>query len=148
MNTDEARVIVKGNDSVSGFWLFIVSVLAVLTLIVVFVSSDVGWGKPTAQQLVNSVTSDGPEVVFTNGWENCGGSGGHQGGCFNPYTPDKIYVSPDLRYSLMKYIVLHETTHYEQFHAGRELNECEADEQAKEWGADISPSVYYDQCDN
>lgn len=74
----------------------------------------------------------GIEVVYTDS-PPC-----KQDGCagvFDPATPDRIYIRngtwhPDD-------LILHELAHVQQFRDGAPLDECEADEIAKSWGAEF-----------
>jgi len=146
MDEKTAKMLRASATSMSSVWLFSVGMLCGLFLFLSSVTPELGWGRPSAQELMTTaVGEDVPEIVFTNDWRNCGGSSGHQGGCFSPHTPDTIYVSPNLRYTVMKYVVLHELAHYEQFKNDVEINECDADAQARAWGADTSGSGY--KCD-
>jgi hypothetical protein len=147
MDEEIAAVLKKSGDSVAGVWLFIVGILAALVLFISFFAPTVGWGQPSAQQLVSAAAGkDAPTIVYTNDWRNCGGSSGHSGGCFSVRSPHTIYVSPDMRYPFMKYVVLHETGHFEQNKHGEKINECGADAYAKAHGADISASAYKKKC--
>ena len=143
MDERNKKLLEDSNGSMSSVWLFVVGMLCALFVFVNSIAPDLGWGQPSAEELMTSaIGEDIPTIIYTNDWRNCGGSSGHQGGCFSPYTADTIYISPNLRYVVLKYVVLHELAHYKQLQDGEEINECNADAQAKIWGADISGSGY------
>lgn len=75
-------------------------------------------------------------VVFTDDERNCGAQlGGLTGGCFNPATPDRIYIGSWLSAESLERVGLHELAHAWYFSQGIDETECLADRLAAEWGA-------------
>ena len=139
------KLIRKSGSTIGGIWLLMFVMLCTTALFVSTAAGELGWGRPDAQSIMSTVAGDDvPDIIYTNDWRNCGGSRG-AGGCFSTFQPDVIYVSPNLRYEMMKYVVLHELAHYKQYEGGNPIDECDADAQAKKWGADTSNSSY--ECD-
>ena len=56
-------------------------------------------------------------------------------GCFEPDTPDVIWVSPDLEPRKTRHIVLHEIGHAIHFRLGMPTSECRADRFAQSMGS-------------
>lgn len=93
-----------------------------------------GSGQNDKQMLIDTLESAGGKglrIIFTEDERNCGAYGNHegeyQGGCFDPATPDSLYISEHLNDGLAKYVLLHEYAHYLQYINGLPFNECEAD---------------------
>lgn len=138
---------VQGEDTSSkllgltGLALIIVGVFIVLQTTL----GVLGVGKPSDQELISLVTTDDVRIVYTDDERNCGSQsekGLGVGGCFSSATPNTIYISPGASFGLRQYLILHEGTHYLQFRDGRDLDECEADRNAKKLGASMSFSSY------
>lgn len=145
---NNAQLIEDSKKLPSGLWMLVIGVLSIVVAFVGFAASEIGWGQPNAEQLMSqAVEGDLPEIIYTNDYRNCGATS-NSGGCFNPSTPDVIYLSPNMRYTVFKYTLLHELAHHQQFHNKETVAECAADEQAKLWGADISGSSYTTMCGN
>ena len=68
-----------------------------------------------------------------------------EGGCFRSLNPNIIYLSPGLlRSGSLQYVVFHEYAHVLQHQNSQFLDECAADRQAAEWGANVEKFSGYD----
>jgi len=128
--------------------IYIITFIVLMaTSILYYGEKTMGWFQPDPQELmIQAYPESQPTIVFTNDFINCGAVHTGAGGCFHEEDPEYIYVSPNVTYPIMKYIVLHELGHYVQYQENLEFSECAADEMALKWGADISFSGYQDKC--
>lgn len=85
----------------------------------------------------------GVTVVFTDDERNCGAQieGGYGGGCFDPATPDHVYLSLWMGAQGLERTALHELAHVWFFRQGIDETECMADRLAAKWGA-VGPFFY------
>ncbi|WP_193510491.1 hypothetical protein [Cryobacterium sp. BB736] len=76
------------------------------------------------------------QIVWTSDLRNCGA------GCWNPATPDVVFVDPNLSESETLYAALHEIGHAAHYRLGLPSNECAADLFAQTMGAAASEAKY------
>lgn len=145
MEGNEEVALAKSSINISPFFLLVASAIAIFSMSIITTGSMLGWGQPTPEQLMAEVYPTTPEIIYTDDFRNCGANGG-KGGCYQPFNPDTIYISTGLSYPVLKYVTLHELAHYVQGKEGLEFSECDADLQAREWGADIRFSGYKKEC--
>ncbi len=130
---------------------FIVAFTIVFCGLLISANESFGFGQPNvAVQVTNITHSKDPKIFYTNDSRNCGAHKSQtqpdSGGCYNPATPNILYVSTNLNFAETKYIVLHELGHYEQYKNDKAFSECGADTFAKKHGADTTLSIYYTKC--
>lgn len=113
---------------------FMGGVVTVLALVVVGLVSLL-LSRPSAAPVPDDLAARfGVSIVWFDNQSPCGPSDDF-GGCFEPVTPDLIYVMKGLDPEVERSIILHEIGHVLQYRLGEPLDECAADLFARSMGA-------------
>jgi len=108
---------------------------ALVASLVTYMGVDIANSQVPDLDWQSKADSMGVEIIWTSDERNCGSKGGSQkGGCFDPTTPEVIYVSVMPAMATLT-VVFHELAHVQQYREGLPLDECDADRRAAEWGS-------------
>ena len=88
----------------------------------------------SAPVATNPYATIAAEFNVTIQWQTVGLCGPGTTGCFDPTTPNVIYVKTGMDANETRYVVLHEIGHASQYRMGLPLDECNADEFARSLG--------------